>query len=97
VTKSTINRGRLSSFGHLLTHSLHKLSGAQVWRSAAAATTTGFLVLVSGLRTLCLVRYSWRERDTLSLGYLLGLVLLPELFYISRLQCSGVAFVPMVG
>jgi len=27
----------------------------------------------------------------LSLGYLLGLVLLPKLFYLSRLWCSGVA------
>jgi hypothetical protein len=92
VTKSTINRGCLSSFGHSLTHNSHKSSGVQVWRRSAAATTaTGFLVLVSGLWTLCLVRYSWRERDTLSLGYLLGLVLLPELFYLSRLWCSGVA------
>jgi hypothetical protein len=31
-----------------------------------------------------------RERDTLSLVYLLGLVLLPKLFYMSRLWCSGV-------
>jgi len=51
----------------------------------------GFFVLVSGLWTFCLVRYSWRKRDMLSLGYLLGLVLLPELFYLSRLWCLGVA------
>jgi hypothetical protein len=40
------------------------------------------MVLVFGLN-FCLVHYSWRERDTLSLGYLLGLVLLQELFYLS--------------
>jgi hypothetical protein len=98
VTKGTLNRGRLSSFGHSLSHSSHKSSGTQVWRRReAAATTTRFLVLVSGLWTLCLVRYSWRERHTLSLGYLLGLVLLPELFYLSRLQCSGVAICLWLG
>jgi hypothetical protein len=36
------------------------------------------------------MRYSWKERGTLSLGSLLGLVLLPELFYLSGLRCSGV-------
>jgi hypothetical protein len=37
VTKSTINRGRLSSFGHSLTHNSHKLSGAQVWEECSCS------------------------------------------------------------
>ena len=50
-----------------LTHISHKSSGMQVWRrSAATSIATGFLVLVSSFWTLCLVRYYWRERYTIS-------------------------------
>jgi hypothetical protein len=34
---------------------------------------------------------------SLSLGYLLGLVLLPESFYLSKVKVLGGGFVPMVG
>jgi hypothetical protein len=37
------------------------------------------------------------EKGVLSLGYLLGLVLLPELFYLSKVTMLGGGCVPMVG
>jgi hypothetical protein len=84
---------------------LHKTSGAQVWRgTATAAAATGISVLAW--------TFSWLWFG-ISLGlwlFLLGALalekgvlpwlaigLLPELFCLSRLRCSGVAFVPMVG
>jgi hypothetical protein len=37
------------------------------------------------------------EKGALSLGYLLGLVLLPESFYLSKVTVLGGGCVPMVG
>jgi hypothetical protein len=37
------------------------------------------------------------EKGVLSLGYLLALVLLSKLFYLSRLQCSGVVVCVWLG
>jgi hypothetical protein len=37
------------------------------------------------------------ERGALSLGYLLGLTLLPESFYLSKVTMHGGGCVPMVG
>jgi hypothetical protein len=37
------------------------------------------------------------ERGVLSLGYLLGLVLLPESFYLSKVTMLGGGCIPMVG
>jgi hypothetical protein len=77
----------------LLFSQLHKTSGAQVWRgSAATAAATGifafgwtFSWLWFGLSAWSLVILSWCALPWLAIG------LLPELFCISRLRCSGVA------
>jgi hypothetical protein len=96
----------------ICTHSLsqmHKPSGAQVWRGAAvAATTTGIfgfglefiLVMVWNFSWLWFGLYSWyassRERYSTLVGYWFYGFLV-ELFSLSRLRCSGVEFLPMVG
>ena len=85
-----------------LTHSqLHKTSGAQVWRGSTAATgilafgwTLGYgLDFLLGL-WLFLLGALALEKGVLPW---LAIGLLLELFCLSRLRCSRVAFVPMVG
>jgi hypothetical protein len=87
-----------------LTHlQLHKTSGVQVWRgSAAAATGFWFLVGLSlgyGLDFLLDLWLFLLSALALEKGVLpwLAIGLLAELFRLSRLRCSRVGFVPMVG
>jgi hypothetical protein len=64
---------------------VHKFGGVQL---QLLQLGFGSWFLVYGLSVL--VFYSWRKRDMLSLGYLMGLALLPKLLYMSRLWCLGV-------
>jgi hypothetical protein len=89
----------------LLLSQLHKTSGAQVWRGSAAATAaTGILDFGWTFSWLWFGLSAWfwlflLGALPLEKGALpwLAIGLLPELFCLSRLRCSGVAFVPMVG
>jgi hypothetical protein len=90
---------------------LHKTNGAQVWRGTVAAAATAAATTATCISFLAWT-FSWLWLDFL-LGlwlFLLGVLalekgalpwlaidLLPELFYLSRLRRSGVAFVPMIG
>jgi hypothetical protein len=86
---------------------LHKTSGAQVWRGTAAAVQLLQLAfrfwlglsLGYGLDFLLGLWLFLLGALALEKGVLpwLAIGLLPELFCLSRLRCSGVAFVPMVG
>ena len=87
----------------LLLSQLHKTSGAQVWRGSvvAAATTSifafGWTFFGYGLDFLLDLWLFVLGALALEKGTLpwLAIELLPELFYLSRLRCSGVAFVPI--
>jgi hypothetical protein len=84
----------------LLLSQLHKTSGAQVWRgSAAVVSATRILAFGYGLEFLLGLWLFLLGALALERGALpwLAIGMLPELFCLSRLRCSGVAFVPMVG
>jgi hypothetical protein len=83
----------LSSFGHTLTL---KISGAK----SRGGVQLQLLQLGIGLGLVVwdfLLGALSLEKGALSLGYLLGLVLLPESFYLSKVTVLGGGCVPMVG
>jgi hypothetical protein len=62
VTKSTINRGFLSSFRNTLTlTSSHKIKWCVSLEECSYNDYNWVLVLVSSFGTFCLVRYLWRK------------------------------------
>jgi hypothetical protein len=109
MTKNTINKRALELIFHSHSHISHRLVVHNFWRGSAAATTpTRILAIGYGWNFYLVMVWNFclgygldsllgmlaLEKDALPW---LAIVLLPELFYMSRLRCSWVDFVPMVG
>jgi hypothetical protein len=96
-----MNKRALEIICHTHSHNCIRTSGAHDWRrNAAAAIMTWSLVMVGLSAWLWFGLFAWYasfgERYATLVDYWFW-GLLPELFYLSRLRCSRVVFVPMVG